>query len=249
MRAYLTPLGQVDDTSRQIDLEEGARVGVYRDGQQVVVETPDGTEDLGVRDVTVSRKKGGEPPVSFRAVGNAVEIRNHPESTNALTLRRRLGGDHSVPPGETERVTESCVVEVGFNAEIRLTIKEEAGHKTLSADEAKELLDEAAARSGGGGPTLAAHARVLAENLRSKRLHSPNDCLQVATEVRDFVEENPLDTDSYERTHEAVDGLVEKLETKVNSQAALGGDELDEENRERVERVASRVEGLYSRTG
>lgn len=247
MRAYLTPLGQVDDTSRQIDLEEGARVGVYRDGQQVVVETPDGREDLGVRDVTVSRRKGDEPPVSFTAVAGAVEIRNHPESTNALTLRRRIGADRSIAPGETDRVTESCVVEVGFNAEIRLTIKEES--KTLTAEEAERLLDEAAARSSGGGPTLASHARVLAENLRSKRLQSPNDCLQVATEVRDFVEENPLDTGSYEGTREAVAGLVEKLETKVNSRAALGGDELDEENRERVERVASRVEQLYSRAG
>jgi hypothetical protein len=249
MRAYLTPLGQVDDTSRQIDLEEGTRVGVYRDGQRVVVDTPSGTEDLGVRDVTVSRRKGSEPPVSFRAVGDAIEVRNHPESTNALTLRQRLGGDRSIPPGEVERVTESCVVEVGFNAEIRLTLKQDAGRKTLTADEAEELLDEAAARSAGGGPTLASHARVLAENLRSKRLRSPNDCLQVATEVRDFVEENPLDSGSYDETREAVAGLVEKLEAKVNARAALGGEELDEENRERVERVASRVEGLYSRAG
>lgn len=250
MRAYLTPLGQVDDTSRQIDLEEGARVGMYRNGQQVVVETPDGTEDLGVRDVTVSRKKGREAPVSFRAVGDAVEIRNHPESTNALTIQRRISGDRSVPPGERERVTESCVVGVGFNAEVRLTIKKETGHKTLSAGEAERLLDKAAARSGdSSGPTLASHARVLSENLRSKRRQSPNDCLQVATEIRDFVEENPLETGPYEGTREAVAGLVEKLETKVNSRAALGGDDLDEENRQRIERVASRVEQLYSRAG
>jgi hypothetical protein len=249
MRAYLTPLGQVDDQSRQIDLAEGVRVGVYRDGQQVLVETPEGTDDLGVRDVTVSRKKGGEPPVSFRAVGGGVEIRNHPESTNALTLRQRVGAEQSIEPGETARMTESCVVEVGFNAEVRLTVKQGTGRKTLTADEAEQLLDEAAARSGGGGPTLASHARVLAENLRAKRLHSPNDCLQVATEVRDFVEENPLETDSYEEARGSVEGLVEKLDTKVNSRAALGGDELDEENRERIERVANRVEQLYSRAG
>jgi hypothetical protein len=41
--------------------------------------------------------------------------------------------------------------------------------------------------------------------------------------------------------------VVEKLEAKLSSRAALGGDELAEEDRERIERVASRVEALYSR--
>jgi ElaB/YqjD/DUF883 family membrane-anchored ribosome-binding protein len=249
MRAYLTPLGQVDDQSRQIDMEEGAQVGIYRDGQQVLVETPRGTKDLGVRDVTVSRKKSGEPSVSFRAVTGEVEIMNHPGSKNSLTLRQQIRDERSIAPGETEQVTESCVVEVGFNTEVRLTIKEQTGRKTLRADEAEELLNEAAARSSSGGPTLTSHARVLAENLRAKRHHSPNDCLQVANEVRDFVEENPVETSIYEDVRKSVERVVEKLEAKLSSRAALGGDELAEEDRERIERVASRVEGLYSRAG
>lgn len=249
MRAYLTPLGQVDDQSRQIDLKKGAQVGIYRDGQQVLVETPRGTEDLGVRDVTVSRKKGGKPSVSFHAVTGGVEITNHPESKNPLTLRQQTGDERSVKPGETEQVTESCVVEVGFNAEVQLSIKKQAGRKTLTADDAKQLLNEAAARSSSGGPTLASHARVLAENLRAKQHHSPNDCLQVANEIRDFVEENPVETSAYEDARESVEGLVEKLEAKLSSRAALGGDELETEDQERIERVASRIEGLYSRAG
>lgn len=253
MRAYLTPLGQVDDTMRRIDLDEGNRVGVYRDGQTVLAESPDETYELGVRDVTVSRKKGGRAPVEFTAVRDGVEIHAHPEATNDVTVRTGTR-ELSVGPGETERVTDSCRVQIGYNAAVRLTV-EDTGRSstgdTLSAEEAEKLRQQAERQSGatsGEGPSRAAYARVVADNLRAKRRRSPNDCLQVATEVKNFVHENPIEASGYDDTCDAVDGLVEKLDSMV-SNTALRQDELDQENRERVERVASQVESLYSRAG
>lgn len=252
MRAYLTPLGQVDETMRRIDLPEGNRVGVYREGQAVQAESPDETYDLGVRDVTVSRKKGGRAPVEFTAVRDGVEVHNHSEATNEVTVKTGTR-ELSVGPGETERVTDSCRVDIGYNAAVRLTV-EDVGRRgagdTLSAEAAEKLRKQAERQSGAtdDGPSRAAFARVVADNLRAKRRDSPNDCLQVANEVKNFVHENPLDSAGYEDTRDEVDGLVEKLDSMV-SNSALRREELDQENRERVERVASQVESLYSRAG
>jgi hypothetical protein len=145
-------------------------------------------------------------------------------------------------------------VQIGYNAAVRLTV-EDAGRSstgdTLSAEEAERLRQQAERQSGatsGEGPSRAAYARVVADNLRAKRRDSPNDCLQVATEVKNFVHENPIESPGYDDTCDAVDGLVEKLDSMV-SNTALRRDELDQENRERVERVASQVESLYSRAG
>lgn len=80
----------------------------------------------------------------------------------------------------------------------------------------------------------------LAEHLASAADESPEACLQRAEELRDFVVEHPLNDGSYDEVREDVTDLTEQLEV-------LPRDELDAERRERVRRIANRVERLYQR--
>jgi hypothetical protein len=248
MRAYLTPLWQTDDAIRRIELVEGDRIGVYRgsDGLTLYAETPDGSVDLGVQDPTVSRKKGGEPPVAFRSVDRAVEVSNHQSATNDLTVRTGLG-EGSVSPGEVERISDSCEVDIGFNATVRLTIESDES-RTLDVEEVERLVaasPSTVAGSDDGGISRAAYVDSVATNLRKASSDGPNECLKYANDLHNFVRENPLDVAGYEATAAELERLVEKLETKVSADALRSGT-LDEEQRDQVDRIAHRTSALYT---
>lgn len=245
MRAYLTPLWQTDDTLRRIDIPREHSVGVYRsgDGYDLYADKLDGTQELGIRDPTVSSKKGGSPPVKFQLVGDGVEIRNHSEATNAITV---LAGREGVkiPPGDRMRVTDSGKVEIGFNASVRLTIE---SRKTLGPDEIEELIESVQPPKNGRSdrPTHAAYARSVATNLRKASSEAPNECLKFATDLHNFLKENPVDADEYEHVTTELDRLVHKLETKVSADA-LDGSSLDDEQQDRIDRIAHRVTTIYA---
>lgn len=79
----------------------------------------------------------------------------------------------------------------------------------------------------------------LAEHLENEAEESSEACLQRAEELAEFLEENPVDDSSYEEVRSDVDGLIEALEV-------VDSDELAADRIERVGRIASRVERLYT---
>jgi ubiquinone biosynthesis protein UbiJ len=81
----------------------------------------------------------------------------------------------------------------------------------------------------------------LAEHLEQSAHEGSEECLQRAEEVSEFVQENPVDDDAYGSVCEDIDALVEQL------QVVPTGDDLDADRQERVERLAGRVERLYTR--
>lgn len=83
----------------------------------------------------------------------------------------------------------------------------------------------------------------LAEHLANAVEESPEACLQRAEELRDFVAEHPLDDGSYEEVQDDLDDLVRQLDVAPTD----GG--IDPERKDRVERLATRVERLYGRSG
>jgi hypothetical protein len=169
-------------------------------------------------------------------VADGVEIRNHSEATND-TVIHIVNRVLSVAPGEKVRVTESGKVELGFNASVRLTIER---NRTLTDDELEELV-------GTSSVTHAAYARSIATNLRKSSTEAPNECLKFATDLHNFLKENPVEAEEYDRITTELDNLVEKLETTVSANA-LDGSSLDDEQRDRIDRIAHHVTTIYARS-
>jgi hypothetical protein len=81
----------------------------------------------------------------------------------------------------------------------------------------------------------------LAQHLEQAAHEGPEACRQRAEEVREFVSEHRLDDAAYGDVRDDVDALVEQLSVVPT------GDSLDEDRIKRVERIAARVERLYTR--
>jgi ubiquinone biosynthesis protein UbiJ len=81
----------------------------------------------------------------------------------------------------------------------------------------------------------------LAEHLESAADEGTEDCLQRAEEVREFLAEHPVEDESHEKVTEDVESLIEQLEVVPT------GDTLDDDRRKRVERIAQRIDRLYTR--
>lgn len=81
----------------------------------------------------------------------------------------------------------------------------------------------------------------LAEHLEQAAHEGSEECLGRAEEVSEFVHENPVDDDAYTSVRDDVDSLVEQL------QVVPTGDDLDADRQDRVERLAGRIERLYTR--
>lgn len=98
--------------------------------------------------------------------------------------------------------------------------------------------------SGGGDDNEDAAAylgKSLAEHLENAAQESAEECRKRAEEIQEFMAENPVDDESYEEVKSDVDGLLEAL-------SVVGTDgELAEDRVTRVERIAARVERVYSR--
>lgn len=95
--------------------------------------------------------------------------------------------------------------------------------------------------AGGGSDAVGYLGESLAEHLEAAAHEGPEECLQRAEEVQEFLREHRVAGESYAEVRDDVDALVEQLSVVPT------GDELDEERIERVERIAARVERVYAR--
>lgn len=82
---------------------------------------------------------------------------------------------------------------------------------------------------------------TLAEHLEKAAHEGSEECLQRAEEVSEFLSEHPVSDDAYEDVKENVESLVTQLEVVPT------GKQLDDDRIDRVERISSRVERLYTR--
>jgi hypothetical protein len=106
----------------------------------------------------------------------------------------------------------------------------------ISREEREQLGDS-------GGPTeeIGYLGTSLAEHLEGAAHEGTEECLQRAEEVGEFLAEHPVSDDAYESVCEDVESLVEQL------QVVPTGETLDEDRIQRVERIAGRIERLYTR--
>lgn len=81
----------------------------------------------------------------------------------------------------------------------------------------------------------------LADHLANSVDESPEACEQRAKEVSDFLSENPVSDSAFDDVQDDVDRLVEQLDVIPTD----GG--LDEERKEQVRSLATRIKHLYQR--
>ena len=142
--------------------------------------------------------------------------------------------------------------DVGSNEqdEIGRTLAEIAGNATYEDERrrARQRLSDVTAENerrsatddDPDGESIRYLGQSLAEHLANAADGSPEACLQRAEEMQDFVAANPLDDESYQDVCDDIEALTEQL-------SVLRSDELDTERRERVRRIANRIERLYKR--
>lgn len=107
----------------------------------------------------------------------------------------------------------------------------------ISREEREQSGDSEGARSEAVGYL----GTSLAEHLERAAHEGAEECLQRAEEVSEFLAEHPVSDDAYESVCEDVESLVEQL------QVVPTGGTLDEDRIQRVERIAGRIERVYTR--
>lgn len=118
---YLSPLDSPDEDDHII-IE--SPVEVYRrddNRHEVVAETAGQIISLGIRDASVSRKKSGTAPVVFEPNGPGQVTLYNNGATNPVTVDYGIGRQPAtVPKDEAETLTNTCTVEIGFDAKLEL---------------------------------------------------------------------------------------------------------------------------------
>ena len=210
-----------------------SRVGIYRRGdgsKAIVAETADEQIDLGVRDATVSRKTNGRPPVALSPISRGISVRNH-GSTNPVRLSTNLR-THELTAGDAAAITDDCRLTIGLSLTLRATV--EGGGQPDGQ------------MAGGAGVRPAAHARTLANALRTASENSVAETRGVISELRTFLKEHPLERSEYE----AVCAQIERIERRLESKASglHRTESLDEEWQSELAVVSDRVESIYTRS-
>ncbi|WP_336022496.1 hypothetical protein [Halobellus salinisoli] len=244
MQGHLAPIDGDSDTVRRVVLEEP--VGVFRSESDILAATSNGDFELGVRDMTVSRRANGKAPITFVPHDDAIEVTNQ-HNSNAVRIDTGVL-KRDLQTGESERLTQDATVKVGYNTTFRVTVEREHSGKTLSKTELEELgLTNENSESLMEGVSPASYVQSVADNLRKSRQESPNECLKYASELQTFTAEHPLDSDAYATFKDDLNAIVDRLDQKV-SQSALRGTDLDDQWNDELGLIAHRAERLYSQS-
>lgn len=223
MNRYVLP---TDADNRRVQISDP--VGIYRVGDgsyTVVAETAEGLVDLGIKDATVSRKTGGQPPVELTPTSRGITVRNN-ASKNPVTLRTKLT-EQQLSAGETATVVDDCRIEVGIGVELQATVEEKNGSHSAAA----------------GAVTPTRHANLLADQLRTASAESVTDTRQAVSELSSFLSSHPLENPEYKRLCEKLQQIAIRLETK--STGLHQTETLDAEWQRELELVSDRIERLY----
>lgn len=121
MRGYLSVIG-ADTGAISLD----SRVEIYRDpdnSHTVIARTQEREYDLGINDVTVSRRKNETAPILIEPCQSRIEIHNK-QNTNSITVVSE-GERTELTQGLTETVRDTAKITVGYQTEFQLKVKEE----------------------------------------------------------------------------------------------------------------------------
>lgn len=169
----------------------------------------------------------------------AEESKFSEERLESIDTLRRLYSDL---PEQKRDVVGRTLAEIAGNA----TYEDERRRarrrlSDISREERETLPGSGSDSTDSTGDAIGYLGVSLAEHLENAAHEGSEECLQRAEEVSEFVGENPVSDEAYSEVQDDIDSLVEQLEV-----VPTGGD-LDADRKERVERIAGRIERLYKR--
>jgi len=153
----------------------------------------------------------------------------------AVDALRRVGQNVSGAHVETVRETLADLASDATSEDVRSRARRRL--TDLDADDS----GGASGSDDGGGGDGSYLGISLAEHLQNAAAESAEACRKRAVELRDYVADHQVDDDAYDEVREDLDALVEQLDVVPT------GDELGDQRRERVERIAERTKRLYQR--
>lgn len=224
-----TLYGDVDERDRRRiaeTLREVAIESAHRDDRKLARETllscfdtaPDAIEGVVVETVTELARDARDSDARLAAIDRLREL--YPD----LTDPRR----DEVGKTLAELAGNDTYADVRRRARRRLS------------DVTRDEREDAGEDDGESGDAVAYLGRSLAEHLDAAAEESAADCRERAEELQEFLAEHPVEDEAYESVRADTDDLVDAL-------AVVSGDDLAADRIERIERLASRVERLYTR--
>lgn len=138
MRGYLS-VSSIN--SGQIPVESST--GIYREqetSQQIMVETENRTREIGIADLTVSRKKGSEFPIVIKPRQEQIEIHNNGNS-NGVTLISE-GKEEEIPEGHIETVSTDAEIIIGYNTTLQLTTERDAKQQVINRGDGQVVMGD-----------------------------------------------------------------------------------------------------------
>ena len=138
MRGYLS-VSSIDSGRIPID----SWTAIYRDPdetQQIIVETENRTQEIGIADATVSRKKGSDIPIVIKPREERIEIHNNCNSNGVTVVSE--GEEHEIPEGYIETVSSDAEITIGYHTELQLTTKRDAKKQVINQGDGQVVMGD-----------------------------------------------------------------------------------------------------------
>jgi hypothetical protein len=224
MEAYVSAVRDDDGTVQFIDVDDG--IGIYCDHDDdfsVWARTADGDVSLGFRDASVSRMREDGAPIRLNRSDGRLYVRNVDNNDDIYLEPVDLMGEKTaLERGESERITDDTVVDLGWETTLLVTVEQAEANEVDSVQ--------------GDIPT-GKYVSALCEHLGEKQQRT--GVYRIAQQLLDTVDEHPLDTANWE---EARDDLAEQV-------LRLEGGDMDEDLGQKrldlVETAVKRIEKQY----
>lgn len=229
MKGYISAVRDDDGTVQFTEIGDG--IGIYRndDGSNSICARTNGRDiDLEFRDRSVSRMREAGAPIRIEPARNQIVIRNVDNASKLYAGPVGVGTKSVLERGDSERITDDTVVELGFETTVLVSVENDA---SMSDEQLTERTDT--------GIPVSEYIPVLCEHLRGKEMKT--ETYRIARQLLDAVEDNPVDVVNWGDARDELHRQVEQLEgDDIDKQ--LGSDRL-----ELVADTANRIEKLYRR--
>lgn len=208
--------------------------------REVAVESAHRDDRALARETLVSCFEAAPDPIQGVVVDTFVELaRDGRDSDSRLAAIDDLRGIYpDLDEAGRDEVGRALAELAGNDTYAKVRRRARRRLSDVTRDERAEADDEEDA----GDETIAYLGQSLADHLDTAARESAEDCRERAEELREFLEEHPVEDEAYEDVREETGDLLDAL-------AVVSGDQLADDRIERVERLAARVERLYRRQG
>ncbi len=239
MKGYLSLVREEGDEVQFVPIE--TKMGIYRDpdhGHEVFLETPEGHQELGFRDPTISSRRSHGPPIMINSTETKLLVHNV-DNSNPITVRS-LQYELELNRGEQESITDDCIIELGYSTEVLLTVEQ--------TDPDSEMIDASDIEGAGGNITVTAYVSLLCDHFRRAAQESKSETQRRAQQLLDTITGHPAEVQGFEDAKTALENELSEMERMQRGAEITPDDQFASEERvKRYEHLAYRFEDIYQR--